>query len=90
MEIGTSLTYIDFMGLLVNENDCPLTGVYYDEQLRESFDKNNLNKESLQEALDGYINSIHSEYESMTSPKYILELCESNGYEFDADTLKMV
>lgn len=68
-----------------DEKDCPLTGVCYDEDLREALRDNSLN-----EALEGYLNSIHSEYESMLTVEYIGDLCEANEYEFDNETLKIV
>ena len=75
--------------LIEDKKDCPLTGVCYDEDIRESLDKNNLSMEALQGVLDGYLESIHREYESMLSVEYIGELCEENEYEFDLDTLKL-
>jgi len=75
---------------LVNDvNDCPLTGVCYDEDIRDGLKKNELNYFGLQATLNDYLKSIHDEYESMLSVEYISELCEANGYEFDIDTLKL-
>jgi len=72
-----------------NPNDCPLTGVYYDEDLRESLKNNTLDKQGLKYALQDYLNSIHSEYESMLTLEYIEDMCNANDYEFDLETLEL-
>jgi len=61
-----------------DSKDCPLTGIYYDEELRQV-------GKTLDECLSEYINSIHDEYESMLSDEYLLDLCEANDYEFTED-----
>lgn len=69
-----------------DKEDCPLTGVCYDEDLRHALKTNDMN---LEYALYDYLTFIHNEYQSMLTIDYIGELCEANEYEFDADTLKI-
>lgn len=76
----------------VIDEDCPFTGVCYDEDFKDKFLEYTDDKEEdhLKEALNHYIKCIHNEYESMLTVEYIGDLCEANDYEFDADTLEIV
>lgn len=72
--------YITFKGNIdknelkrLNKLDCPLTGYCYDHDAIEALLQNDMQK---------YIDSIHSEYESTLEDDYIMELCEANEYEF--------
>jgi len=76
-------TYELLQELLEEKKDCPLTGVCYDEDLREFFKGKKINDETLRECFDSYIKSIHDEYESMFEDEYLNEHCEANGYEFN-------
>lgn len=84
---------LDFQALHdVIDDDCPFTGVCYDEDFKVGFleSANSSEIEALNHALNEYIKSIHNEYEAMCKVEYIGELCEANGYEFDADSLELV
>lgn len=70
---------------LRDKKDCPLTGVCYDEDLRDALKKNS----NMSDAFRDYLKAIHDEYEYMCSKEYIGELCEANGYEFDQDDLEL-
>lgn len=72
-----------------DEKDCPLTGVCYDEDLRDSLKKYYPDFQCISYALKDYLNAIHKEYEYTLSHEYIGELCEANEYEFYTDTWKM-
>lgn len=67
------------------EKDCPLTGVCYDHDIIDHFSKYNMTVDGLNNALNIYIESIHSEYESMFEDEYLIDLCEANEYEFTED-----
>lgn len=70
---------------LRDESDCFLTGVCYDEDLKDAIKKNS----TMSDAFSEYLSAIHKEYEYTLSHEYISELCEANEYEFDASTLKL-
>lgn len=72
-----------------DKNDCPLTGACYDEDLRDALEHTNLDNNALKDALQDYLNSIHSEYESMLTLEYIEDMCNANDYEFDLETLEL-
>ena len=68
---------------LFQETDsCPLTGVCYDDDLIDDIKKGGATIKSLQDALNKYIESIHSEYDSMLDDDYLSDHCEANEYEF--------
>jgi len=67
---------------LNDEADCPLTGVCYDEDIRDSIRKNGGDFEALKDALDEYIGDIHKEYENMCEDEYLSDYCDANGMEF--------
>lgn len=60
-----------------NDKDCPLTGVYYDDDIIQDIKENDLKC-----ALSKYLDRIHDEYEWMLTDEYLLDLCEANEYEF--------
>lgn len=64
----------------LNAHDCPLTGSGYDSDILLD-----IAKMPAQAAFQNYIDSIHSEYESMLTDEYLLGFCEANGYEFTED-----
>lgn len=74
----------------IADEDCPFTGVCYDDDLLDGLAKNGFDQSGLNRTLTEYIKSIHDEYEAMTSFGYIEEFCEAHYFEFDASTLKMV
>ena len=82
------------------ERDCPLTGVCYDHDFIDHLSKSNLldagktemhkgqnyvTINGLETACTEYIDSIHSEYESMLTDDYIADHCAANDYEFTED-----
>ena len=71
--------------LVLDIDDCPLTGVCYDYDLLSPLVGKQLNTETLHDALYSYIQAIHAEYEAMLKEDYIADLCEANGYEFTSD-----
>ena len=86
-EKGLKLVLRDFATL---KDDCPLTGVCYDEDLRYHVKSCDYSSEGLRRALSKYIQDIHKEFEAMCTVEYIGELCEANEYEFDAETLELI
>lgn len=68
-----------------DETDCPLTGVCYDEDIKDAIKNNGSDYEGLQIALDEYLKGIHSEYESMCEDDYLADFCDANEYEFTKD-----
>ena len=75
-------TYQLLKELLTLEKSCPLTGVCYDEDLRYYLGGKEINDTTIANCFTSYINSIHSEYESMLSNEYLADHCEANSYEF--------
>jgi hypothetical protein len=67
------------------EKDCPLTGVCYDHDIIDHLSEYNMTAKGLNYALGIYIESIHSEYESMFEDGYLEDYCEANEYEFTED-----
>lgn len=80
--IEENLDFDDIKDAIENLENCPLTGVCYDADILESIKENGLNPESLQDALNTYLESIHNEYYSMLEDEYLQDLCEANDYEF--------
>ena len=79
-----SLDFDALWNIIDVDKECPLTGVCYDHDIIDHLTKYNL-KDSLNNALNEYINSIHEEYRSMLKDDYINDLCEANEYEFTVD-----
>lgn len=74
--ISNPTTWYDLETL--SYKDCPLTGVYYDDDLIHDA----LEFKSIQQALDKFLESIHDEYRYILSDEYLKEHCEANDYEF--------
>jgi len=72
-EYITLTDYNDEELLLLNAEDCPLTGVCYDVDVIMGLKEGNLNK---------VLDVIHAETEYVYSDEALLELCDSMGYEF--------
>lgn len=68
--------------ILKEKKDCPLTGVCYDHDLLDFFNLKNCNASTVNNALNGYLESIHNEVEAMCENEYIQDLCDANNYEF--------
>lgn len=68
--------------VLIENKDCPLTGVCYDHDFLDHLNKDNLNGDTLKMAGEYFIDSIHNEYKSMLSDEYLADHCEANNYEF--------
>jgi hypothetical protein len=77
----------DIQSFINIKEDCPLTGVYYDEDLRDALKKYKDEESStaIQYALDDFLHSIHEEYEYHLSDEALKEHCEANEYEFTSD-----
>lgn len=74
------LSFDNLCGIL--GKSCPLTGMCYDHDLIDNLKEDNLNVSTLNLILNSYIDSIHTEYESMLTDEYLQDLCEANKYEF--------
>ena len=79
------LNFAAFWSEINVDKECPLTGCYYDHDIIDLLSGYNLTEKAIQAALNSYLDSIHEEYEAMLTDDYLLELCESNGYEFTID-----
>ena len=84
---GTTFSELDnnILEFINSKKDCELTGVCYDEELKDFLKKNRekiKKHDYVDHALSDYIESIHKEYEYMLTDEYLCELCESNEYEF--------
>lgn len=77
-----NLDFDELLKVIKSNEDCPLTGVCYDHDILDLLSKDGISTDSLKMALDNYLDSIHSEYESMLEDDYINDLCEANDYEF--------
>jgi len=73
--------------LIDSGNDCPFTGVCYDQEFIDEFidNKDGTEEDNLKYALDKYICAIHKEYEFMLSDEYLKDHAEANEYEFNED-----
>ena len=59
--------------LIKDKDNMPLTGMCYDFDLLDAMEKQNLY---------GFIEMLHSDYESILEPEQIKEHCDANEYEF--------
>lgn len=73
---------IELQALSKNEKSCPFTGVCYDDDILIDIKEGGYTIDGVKNALKNYIESIHSEYDSMTKDEYIKDMCEANDYEF--------
>ena len=76
---------LNFQALLESKDDCPLTGVCYDDDILDCLKLQGYSIGGLNSALNFYIKSIHDEYDDMVSEEYLKEHCEANEYEFNED-----
>ena len=60
----------------LSQGDCPLTGVFWDIDLIQGLREGNTQR---------VLNTLHEETEHVYSDEGLLELCESNKYEFTSD-----
>lgn len=72
----------DIKAFIQDNKDCSLTGVCYDEDLKDFLRKHIDNEECLSYALQDYLDDIHKEYRYTLSDEYLAEHCEANEYEF--------
>jgi len=75
--IGEFIRFYDYDQELLDNNkaeECPLTGTYWDIELIEGIKENNLKK---------VLDFLHEDTEYIYSDGGLIELCESNGYEFN-------
>lgn len=84
--LGSFSDTYELIAQFVREEDsCILTGMCYDDDLRDMMRSVDHDNESLNNAFNKYIKSIHKEFESMLTDEYLSEHCQANEYEFTED-----
>ena len=81
---SSGLDYDGLISIVKDGKSCPLTGVCYDHDILDHINVEKVS-ESLDYALNKYIESIHNEYEWTLSDEYIADMCQANEYEFTAN-----